>query len=138
MLIFRSLDLEGMLIWQFFFSFYHTIKLPFDVQVDKMVLNVIYYVCIQWPKGPKLKSSPVYCSQIYLSLIWQLETDKPHYFVGCKQIPEKKFGHNSQLHVCPYHVNNQGPERMQSSAQRLVLSRTCPDYNLFLTCSCRL
>ena len=60
-------------------------------------------------KGPKLKSSLVYCSQLYLSLIWQLETEKPHYFVGCKQIPEKKFGHNSQLHVCPYHVNNLGP-----------------------------
>ena len=28
---------------------------------------------------------------ILFNLISQLKTEKPHYFVGCKQIPEKKF-----------------------------------------------
>ena len=50
MLIFRSLDLERMLIWQNFFlwksAIFHSIKLPFDAEVAKKFLNVIYiYIC---------------------------------------------------------------------------------------------
>ena len=46
MLIFRSLDLERMLIRQFIFlwksAFYHSIKLPFDAEVAEKILNAIY------------------------------------------------------------------------------------------------
>jgi len=44
MLIFWSLDLEQMLIWQFFLwksAIYHSIKLPFDAEVAEKILNVI-------------------------------------------------------------------------------------------------
>ena len=48
MLIFRSLDLERMLIWQKFFlwksAIFQSIKLPFDVEVDEKFLNVNYYI----------------------------------------------------------------------------------------------
>ena len=44
--IFWSLDLERMLILQFFFfmkkRFFHSIKLRFDTEVDEKFLNVIY------------------------------------------------------------------------------------------------
>ena len=43
--IFRSFDLERMLIWQFFFlwksAIYHSIKLSFDVEVAEKTLNII-------------------------------------------------------------------------------------------------
>ena len=46
--IFRSLDLEQMLIYQEFFlwksAILHSIKLPFDVQAAEKILHVIYYV----------------------------------------------------------------------------------------------
>ena len=45
--IFWSLDLERMLIWQFFLwksAIFHSIKLPFDAEVDEKFLNVIYYL----------------------------------------------------------------------------------------------
>ena len=44
--IFWSLDLERMLIWQNYFlwksAIFHSIKLPFDAEVDEKFLNVIY------------------------------------------------------------------------------------------------
>ena len=44
--IFRSLDLEGMLIYQEIFlwksAILHSIKLPFDVQAAEKILHVIY------------------------------------------------------------------------------------------------
>ena len=49
MLIFRSLDLERMSIWQIYYlwksAIYHSIKLPFDVEVAVKILNVIYCSC---------------------------------------------------------------------------------------------
>ena len=42
--IFWLLDLEEMLIWIFFYeksAIFHSIKLPFDTEVDKKFLNVI-------------------------------------------------------------------------------------------------
>ena len=45
MLIFRSLDLERMLIYQKIFlwksAIFHLIKLPFDVQAAEKILHVI-------------------------------------------------------------------------------------------------
>ena len=43
MLIFWSLDLERMLIWQkkIMFKRYLSIKLPFDAEVAEKILNVI-------------------------------------------------------------------------------------------------
>ena len=45
--IFRSLDLERMLIYQEIFlwkgAILHSIKLPFDVQAAEKILHVIYY-----------------------------------------------------------------------------------------------
>ena len=52
MLIFWSLDLERMLIWQKNFlwksAIYHSIKLPFDAQAAEKILNVIYYLCTEY------------------------------------------------------------------------------------------
>ena len=46
--IFRSLDLERMLIYQEIFlwksAILHSIKLPFDVQAAEKILHVIYYL----------------------------------------------------------------------------------------------
>ena len=42
-----DIDLERMLIWQNFFlkkCIFHSIKLPFDAEVDEKFLNVIYYL----------------------------------------------------------------------------------------------
>ena len=42
--IYRSLDLEQMLIWQkelWKSAIFHSIKLPFDAEVDEKLLNVI-------------------------------------------------------------------------------------------------
>ena len=48
--IFWSLDLERMLIWQKTFlwksAIFHSIKLPFDAEVDEKFLNVIYLLFI--------------------------------------------------------------------------------------------
>ena len=44
---FWSLDLERTLIWQSFLwksAIFHSIKLPFDAEVDEIFLNVIYYL----------------------------------------------------------------------------------------------
>ena len=47
--IFRSLDLERMLIYQEIFlwksAILHSIKLPFDVQAAEKTLHVIYSTC---------------------------------------------------------------------------------------------
>ena len=50
MSIFRSLDLERMLIYQKFC--FMKIKLPFDVQDSEKILHVIYWISvnIEWKK----------------------------------------------------------------------------------------
>ena len=50
--IFWSLDFERKLIWQIFFlwknAIFHTIKLPFDAEIDEKFLNVIYYILTKY------------------------------------------------------------------------------------------
>ena len=56
--IFRSLDLERMLIYQAFFlwksAILHLIMLPFDVQASEKILHVIYYITKKEPKSEAL------------------------------------------------------------------------------------
>ena len=51
MLIFRSFDLEPMLIWQIFFCkkvLFYLINLPFDAEIAEKFLNVIEYIWMNW------------------------------------------------------------------------------------------
>ena len=64
MLIFWSLDLERMLIWQkkilWKSAIYHSIKLPFDAEVAKKILNVVY------SNAPSCFRSKLFCNSIIL------------------------------------------------------------------------
>ena len=68
MLIFQLLDLDRMLIWQFFFlwksAIYHSIKLPFDAQVIQKILNVIWYTAVT-PAPLKPKAYPLHLKTIH-------------------------------------------------------------------------
>ena len=72
--IFRSLDLERMLIYQKLWksAIYHSIKLPFDAEVAKKFLNVIYCIepTLRMARMRKLTEQKVILSMISHQWRW--------------------------------------------------------------------
>ena len=93
--IFRSLDLERRLIWQKSFlwksAIFHSIKLPFDAEVDEKFLNVIYCLCSKVTKIVPNDCLRTFCGLLEDYFYWL--------FKDCFSGPLENY---SKFHGCLY------------------------------------